>query len=447
MFKVISSSAAARIIQAALAFGAVLALAAVMAVDQFGVYMVTISAATILQYVASGWFTSAILRESGTDDGITQGDIDTFLGSLLLITALVWLAFGQLAFVICLVVFAEAAFTANGNLLAVREQWGRLSAVYVVRGVSAFAIPLAVAHYSGLAVHVLIAYAASVAGSAGAIRLFTYENGRSDVRRIKRSFVHYLPLSINSIIRQVFDRGDRLVVGALFGASAAGSYALAADVARRPIQLLGGSLQAVFLPRISRKIDQIGSESEMEKLWRLNGAILVWLCALASAASLIGLDLVFLRLFPGKYTDVLIYIALAASTSATLEAMDTFHGSIWLIASRRMRQMPLIYFGAAVLFLLVCGAAWYTNAMWLVLAGVVAANLVGFSGVLIMSRKSRSVKFDAVSNVLASAFFVTSATLWLSLRSLLDVTGATCLGVAIGIVGAATAAITLRRLK
>jgi O-antigen/teichoic acid export membrane protein len=332
----------------------------------------------------------------------------------------------------------EAAFSFETNKLATRSEWKAFATLYFGRGLLSFVLPVAGAWLYSNAIFVLFSYAVGVMLPTAFARLTRREKPKSlQIARIIDCFRTYFPLSLNSVIRQVFDRGDRIAISFLFGAAAAGVYSLAADVIRRPIQTLGGALQAALLPRLSRDFSQ--DKSRFSTSWNENGRLVIWICVLTAVAAVTSIDIVFIKSMHGKYPDYILLIAVSVSVSATLEALDTYHASFGLVASRDMKLMPLVYVCAAVAFLAFCALAWATSNLMLVALGVVAANVIGLSGVLILSRRKVPVPIDYLNFGSAITYFVLSIAVWLELNDGLPVWTAGCLALCLIVVGAGLA--------
>ncbi len=410
----------------------------------------------MIQYVLSYWFSTAILRETtDNENGIGQADIDTFIltllcGAMVVSGAaylLVRLEVAILTTACCLIVASEAAFSLEANRSAAQSLWRRFSILYFARGALSFAVPLACAWVFGSASASLIGYAVGVLLPT----LISRSRSGPFSRRLKyggiiRCFQRYFPLSVNSIIRQTFDRGDRIVVSIVFGAAAAGVYSLAADVVRRPIQTLGGATQSVVLPRLSRAYSS--DQAHFYSIWTRNGSMVIWLSVLASVASFICIDILFLRLMPGKYPEYIRLIALMVAVSASLEALDTFHAAFGLVASRNMRHMPVVYLLAAAAFLLVGTVAWYLDQLLLIPVAVICANLIGVSGVVrLSSRKALPAPFSTPSFLGAGIFLAISITGWSFLPSTVPLWAAASIAIVIGFAGAGLAYLTAFRRR
>ncbi|WMT89099.1 oligosaccharide flippase family protein [Pelagibacterium sp. H642] len=445
-----SYASISRIFQAGLAFLLVVVLATILGPSQFGVYTITISIAAMLQYVCGHWLSSAILREA--DDGeqaVTQGEVDHLLLLIALATALLYAAvyffWGERAAlytVLCwLVVAVELAFLCQTSFAAAKEEWGRFSLAYAGRGLLALLLVAGVAVYTSSAAWTLAAYGVNTGLAALICRRRL--GGGSSFARLFGMFRRYAGLGLTAIIRQLYDRGDRVVVGALFGAEMAGTYGLASDLVRRPMQTLGGAMHAAFFPRLARLYDR--DEEAFKVRWKANSLVVAWSAAISAVAGIVAADLLFVSL--GTYSAVLLTFAVVLSISAAVETFDTFHSSYALIGARRLDRLPIVYAAAGLVFVLFAAFARFSGNALLIAWGVVAANIFGICGVVILS--SRKAHKVAVTREVAYPllYCVLSVATWFFLRDGGHLAQQIVVATALGAVGLAAAGINIYRRR
>ncbi|MBX9791100.1 MAG: oligosaccharide flippase family protein [Pirellulales bacterium] len=326
-------------------------LARTLGTDAYGQFALAIALATVVSAVARfGWDGAAYRFVPGY---LTQGDGGRLTGFLVAARARVRLLATALA--TCLMLLGTLGLLPGlrvGNYLAVAvlvvAQTGLLWQAACTRASGAAAIsqlvvevvrPLllvvccvALVNWSGVslsATRVLVLYAAATVASGLALtlvnrQLFVYVRGPRNSDELALWQRTARPLAAASILELLYDQADVLLVGGMLGSQAAGSYALAARLAKLPLAATSAvSMSAV--PRLSAAQAQgdwrvFTTVSRKASTGMLAGAV----CA--SIAVLVGAP-VGLRWLGGDYADAtwpLLVLLLGRCTAAAYgPAMQT----------------------------------------------------------------------------------------------------------------------------
>lgn len=414
--RVMGGTVAARALQSVMAFLTTFLLAIWYAPGLLGTYVVAIAAAAILQYACSYWLATAVLRDAVVVEGaerLDQRTVDRFAiclavaGAVISAVLLIITRASEIGLVgaaALAILVAEAWFSSSVNRALASNKPGLAAILCVSRGLATPILTLSAAAGAGAAWGALLGYALAAAlpvllprrGGAG-------QSVLNSLSAIGAAFRAYFPMSVGAVIRQTFDRGDRLAVASLFGIDAAGVYGLAADAVRRPVQILAGSSQAILAPALARAHDRLASSFRL--LWRINGQIVILISLSATLAAVALTDIVFVR-WTGKFPEALTQIACILGLSASLEAIETTHITQALVLSGKTTRLPLVHLSAAAFFAVALSVVHAAGLGAAEVAVVVAtANALSCAGMALLSRSILKAPFDWGTSIGALGYY------------------------------------------
>lgn len=266
--------------QAVFAFGGVAILTRLLDPAEYGLYAIAIAGLQMGQGVLFAWLHAGTLRFY--EPAATAGRLDRHLSTAyaafaVILVAMAAIMAGAVAGIEALARSADIAWVALAALLArslllislethrARHRPLRYSALDGAQMALALGLGVGFIHFLGLdGLGVLLGLALAnllcaladlpaMARLAGAFRPST--------RELKRFAAFGLPLSLSILLGTVIASSDRLLIGWLLGAEAAGTYAVAYAVADRPMGILAAWLGMSFLPAAIAAMERQGRDA------------------------------------------------------------------------------------------------------------------------------------------------------------------------------------------
>ncbi len=256
-------------------FGGVWAFSRALGADGYGVYALTLSGAALAHTLALTWVESAAFRfraravAKGWTNAHTAVLRQAWIGCALGLGAITLAAAALAPEGYRLAILAAGAWTLAGSAIAVRrETWradgraGAVSAVETARLAAGFALALTLTFTTdwGPAAP-LVGFA--IADAVAALALYVRRAGstalpRAQLRLMRAYAAYALPLSAVLVMDIALAAGDRVVIAALLGAEAVGSYAAGYGLADKLVVMVFAAAGMAVGPHLVRAYDSGG---------------------------------------------------------------------------------------------------------------------------------------------------------------------------------------------
>jgi O-antigen/teichoic acid export membrane protein len=232
--------------------------------DQYGVYVVGVSAAGILSAILFSWVRLSVLRFQ-SEGGSVDIRATALVAYLLSASALPVAIFAAAVFshlpidrTVGAVVFAAGLglFELGQELLKARIQTLWFMIASIVRSLAAFALCLAAASLGGGGLGQLAMAALAYFVTAGVIARIVWRRPIAPPSlKLLKTFLRFgAPITISGFIYAIHAGLDRLFIAGLLGDGAAGLYGASADLVRQIILIPAGSVAAAAIPLAVRAL-------------------------------------------------------------------------------------------------------------------------------------------------------------------------------------------------
>lgn len=379
--------AAGRFVPSMIGFGAIVFYSHNVSPKLYGEYAAALAIANIANMFGFQWIRVSLTR--GVSAGLAEVESFSAIALRLYATAFVLsfilaiLAWNNTYFIYCiLMTFSLALSDLTLEFHRARSRALAYSLQYLFRQILIFGISLTVLHQAGYWNPIIAGFvlgnllSAIISGRKLPLQAFN-----TVTKEDWRNFMHYgLPLSMTYGISGVLNNVDRLVVSVFLGPTAAGMYALPADIAKQLVMTVMEGANLGALPQALRSYDRGGPEAA-RKVLRRNFTLLLAVGAPAAA----GLAAIAPSLSPlllgasfGMYSALIIQLIAAATLIRCLRIFyfdQSFHISRATIYSTVSASVA-----AAIMT-----AASITGALYLGVLGVAASALVASGLSLLVS--------------------------------------------------------------
>lgn len=264
------------LLQAVVAIVAVWVLTRILDPEQYGLYAMAFAGIQMANGLAFGWLHGGLLRFYAP--AAKAGELETHLatghaayamiaGTIVLVCAVAIPAFAPsdgrpLLWGALAALTARGLMTMNLDLHRAACRPGRYSILDGVHVILALALGTGLALAgAGIAAEIMWGLALASCACALADMAATSKSWlrfRPSRGHLRRLAAYGLPLSLAGVLGLVVTMSDRLIIGWVLGAEAAGPYAVAFALAERPIGIVFGWLGMAFLPAAVATLEHDG---------------------------------------------------------------------------------------------------------------------------------------------------------------------------------------------
>lgn len=294
----------ANLVPAAVGFFALILYTHLLSPAEYGVYVVGASIAGIVGALFFTWVRLSVSRYQASSPELNLRPEATvaYIGTVAVLAALAPLVLFVVRPNISLALVAASLFLSLSTaIFEISQEFRRaqlnplrFTAIAVIRSVAAVALGYFAIEIGGGGLGLLLAIGASfLVANVASLRRDAQRPLRLCSTENLRRFIRYgTPFSLGAITIALHNSLDRLGVAYLLGASAAGTYGLAADLTRQIIVILGSSVASAMFPLAFRTLAQRGAAATRERvaeggelLLALIAPAAIWLAISANAVA------------------------------------------------------------------------------------------------------------------------------------------------------------------